>query len=83
MIFIVVKWTIRPDRSHEWLELADEFTQATRNAEGNLSSSGPAALTTRTSSCWWRHSPQPSGPGARQLRALPDRDGVDARPGCL
>ena len=36
MIFIVVKWTIRPDRSHEWLELADEFTQATRNEEGNL-----------------------------------------------
>ena len=36
MIFIVVKWTIRPDRSHEWLKLADEFTQATRNEEGNL-----------------------------------------------
>ena len=35
-IFIVVKWTIRADRSHEWLELADEFTQATRNEEGNL-----------------------------------------------
>src|SRR3954466_1165908 len=36
MIFIVVKWTIRPDWSHEWRALADEFTQATRNEEGNL-----------------------------------------------
>ena len=36
MIFIVVKFTIRADRSDEWLALADEFTQATRNGEGNL-----------------------------------------------
>ena len=36
MIFIVVKFTIRPDRSQEWLALADEFTQATRNEAGNL-----------------------------------------------
>jgi quinol monooxygenase YgiN len=36
MIFIVVKFPIRPDRSHEWLALADEFTQATRNEAGNL-----------------------------------------------
>lgn len=36
MIFIVVKFTVRADRSDEWLALADEFTQATRNEEGNL-----------------------------------------------
>jgi quinol monooxygenase YgiN len=36
MIFIVVKWTIRADRSHEWLALADEFTQATRREAGNV-----------------------------------------------
>lgn len=36
MIFIVVKWTIRADRSHEWLALADEFTQATRRESGNV-----------------------------------------------
>ncbi|MGH3765915.1 MAG: putative quinol monooxygenase [Pseudonocardiaceae bacterium] len=36
MIFIVVKFTIRADRSHEWLALADEFTQATRNEAGNI-----------------------------------------------
>jgi quinol monooxygenase YgiN len=36
MIFIVVKFTIRADRSHEWLALTDEFTQATRNESGNL-----------------------------------------------
>jgi quinol monooxygenase YgiN len=36
MIFIVVKWTIRPDRSGEWLTLVDDFTQATRGEPGNL-----------------------------------------------
>lgn len=36
MIFIVVKWTIRPERSDEWLSLVDEFTQATRAEPGNL-----------------------------------------------
>lgn len=36
MIFIVVKFTIRADRSNEWLALADEFTQGTRNEAGNI-----------------------------------------------
>jgi len=36
MIFIVVKWAIRPERSEEWLSLVDEFTQATRAEPGNL-----------------------------------------------
>ncbi|SDY32777.1 Quinol monooxygenase YgiN [Modestobacter sp. DSM 44400] len=36
MIFIVVKWTIRPDRADEWLTLVDDFTRATRAEEGNL-----------------------------------------------
>ena len=36
MIFIVVKWTIRADRSDEWLALVDDFTQATRAETGNL-----------------------------------------------
>ena len=36
MIFIVVKWTIHPDRADEWLSLVDDFTQATRAEEGNL-----------------------------------------------
>jgi quinol monooxygenase YgiN len=36
MIFIVVKWTIRPERSGEWLTLVDDFTQATRNEPGNI-----------------------------------------------
>lgn len=36
MIFIVVKFPIRPERSDEWLSLVDEFTQATRREEGNL-----------------------------------------------
>ena len=36
MIFIVVKFTVRPECSDEWLALADDFTQATRAEEGNL-----------------------------------------------
>ncbi|MGI9092490.1 MAG: putative quinol monooxygenase [Mycobacteriales bacterium] len=36
MIFIVVKWTIRPEVSEEWLARADEFTQSTRSEPGNL-----------------------------------------------
>ena len=36
MIFIVVRWTIRPERSAEWLDLVQEFTDATRAEPGNL-----------------------------------------------
>ncbi|MGH4009536.1 MAG: putative quinol monooxygenase [Pseudonocardiaceae bacterium] len=36
MIFIVVKFTIRPDKADEWLSLVDEFTQATRGEQGNI-----------------------------------------------
>lgn len=36
MIFIVVKFTIRADRSDEWLSLIEDFTQATRREAGNI-----------------------------------------------
>jgi quinol monooxygenase YgiN len=36
MIFIVVKWTIRPECSEDWLGRVDEFTQATRAEPGNI-----------------------------------------------
>jgi quinol monooxygenase YgiN len=36
MIFIVVKWTIRPERSDEWLSLVSDFTNSTRAEPGNL-----------------------------------------------
>lgn len=36
MIFIVVKFTIRPERSGEWLTLVDDFTRATRAEAGNI-----------------------------------------------
>jgi quinol monooxygenase YgiN len=36
VIFIVVKFTIRPERSDEWLSLVDDFTQATRAEPGNI-----------------------------------------------
>ena len=36
MIFIVVKFTVRPECSNDWLHRVDAFTQATRAEEGNL-----------------------------------------------
>jgi quinol monooxygenase YgiN len=36
VIFIVVKWAIRPEYSETWLERIDEFTRSTRAEPGNL-----------------------------------------------
>lgn len=36
MIFICVKWKIKPEYADQWPELAREFTEATRAEEGNL-----------------------------------------------
>jgi len=36
MIFIVVKFTVRPDRGDDWLALVEDFTQATRQEPGNI-----------------------------------------------
>lgn len=36
MIFIAVKWAVRPERSGEWLSLVQDFTTATRAEPGNL-----------------------------------------------
>lgn len=36
VIFIVVKFTIRADRSEDWLALVDGFTTATRREPGNV-----------------------------------------------
>jgi quinol monooxygenase YgiN len=36
VIFIVVKFTVRPDRSEDWLGLVDDFTRATRQEPGNV-----------------------------------------------
>jgi quinol monooxygenase YgiN len=36
MIFIVVKFTIRPEYSEEWLSRVDAFTEATRAEPGNI-----------------------------------------------
>lgn len=36
MIFIVVKFKVKPDWSERWLDLVDSFTQATRQEPGNL-----------------------------------------------
>jgi quinol monooxygenase YgiN len=36
VIFIVVKWSIRPERSAEWLSLVEDFTKSTRAEPGNL-----------------------------------------------
>jgi quinol monooxygenase YgiN len=36
MIFIVVRFTVRPERSADWLDLVNDFTTATRAEPGNL-----------------------------------------------
>jgi quinol monooxygenase YgiN len=36
MIFIVVKFTVRPESRDVWLERTHSFTEATRNEPGNL-----------------------------------------------
>jgi len=36
MIFIVVKWTIKPERTGNWLADVEEFTQGTRSEPGNI-----------------------------------------------
>jgi quinol monooxygenase YgiN len=36
VIFIVVKFTVRPERAEEWPALVEDFTRATREEPGNL-----------------------------------------------
>ncbi|MDQ6839018.1 MAG: antibiotic biosynthesis monooxygenase [Actinomycetota bacterium] len=36
MIFIVVKFAVRPEVTDDWLHRVDAFTQATRSEPGNL-----------------------------------------------
>jgi quinol monooxygenase YgiN len=36
MIFIVVKFTVRPEYRDEWLDRVSAFTQSTRSEPGNL-----------------------------------------------
>ena len=36
MIFIVVKWTVRPEYADSWLDKVADFTRDTRAEEGNL-----------------------------------------------
>jgi quinol monooxygenase YgiN len=36
MIFIVVRWPIRPEFADQWLDLVADFTKSTRAEPGNL-----------------------------------------------
>lgn len=36
MIFIVVRWRIRPELADQWLDIVADFTKATRAEPGNL-----------------------------------------------
>jgi len=36
MIFICVKWKVKPEHADAWPELASEFTEATRAEPGNI-----------------------------------------------
>ncbi|WP_030195815.1 putative quinol monooxygenase [Streptomyces sp. NRRL S-87] len=36
MIFIAVRFTVRPEHGDDWLAIVDDFTRATRSEPGNL-----------------------------------------------
>lgn len=36
MIFIVVRWPVRPEHSENWLSIVADFTDGTRGEPGNL-----------------------------------------------
>ena len=36
MIFIVVKWPVKPEHSDTWLSVVEDFTKGTRSEPGNL-----------------------------------------------
>ena len=36
MIFICVKWRVKPEYVDQWIDLTREFTEATRAEPGNL-----------------------------------------------
>ncbi len=36
MIFIVVKWSVRPEHADQWLSTVRDFTESTRAEPGNL-----------------------------------------------
>ena len=36
MIFIVVKWAIKPEHAERWLDIVGDFTRSTRDEPGNL-----------------------------------------------
>lgn len=36
MIFICVKWNVKPEYADRWIELTRDFTESTRAEEGNL-----------------------------------------------
>ena len=36
MIFIVVKWSVKPDRADEWPAIVADFTKSTRAEPGNI-----------------------------------------------
>ena len=36
MIFICVKWKLKPEHADQWPELSKDFTEATRAEKGNL-----------------------------------------------
>lgn len=36
MIFICVKWKVKPEYADQWVDLTREFTESTRAEEGNL-----------------------------------------------
>ncbi len=56
MIFITVKFKVRPEYTDGWLDLVDDFTQATRAEPGNLWFEWSRSVDDPKNSCSSRHS---------------------------
>ncbi len=56
MIFITVKWPVKPEHADQWLDLVKDFTEATRAEPGNLWFDWSRSVDDPTSTCWSRPS---------------------------
>jgi quinol monooxygenase YgiN len=80
MIFITVKFKVRPEYAEDWLTLVEPFTQATRKEPGNLWFDWSRSVDDPNEFVLVEAFPGRAGRGAaRQVRSFPDGDEGDAR----
>ena len=76
MIFIVVKFPVRPEHADSWLALVDDFTRAFTKF---TRSSGVSGVCTWTVVGNWLPTNAPRGSGSPNARSLPSTTSAGAR----